>query len=346
MHRALACIVSAAMTWLAAASAVAGELGEKAPELDVTGWAQGTPVKLADGAGKTVYVVAFVATFKPDCGPSLEAAAKLQDRLRAKGLEVVVVSAESADDAKKYLETHKSTFRFALDEDHNTLAAWGVTDDDLPVAFVVDKAGAIAFQGDPTRGLDRRVEDVLAGKFDLKKATEVAALEKELRTEVRARDVDKYAAVADKILAIDPANSYAFNQRCNAFGRKEDLAGYRKFVKELGDKVKDDARALSMIAWRLITESRLDWRDPETAVTAAKRSVDLGKSGDADALDTYAAILGELGLFEPAIDAMKKAVALDATVESYKERLAFLESCLAAKKANAPPAPPPPPKKK
>lgn len=347
MQRAIASLVSAAVACLAAVSAVAGELGEKAPELDVTGWAQGTPVKLADGAGKTVFVVAFVTTFKADCGESLETVSKLYDRHRANGLDVVVVSAESADDAKKYLAAHKSSFRFALDEDKNTLAAYGVDEDeDLPVAFVVDRTGAIAFHGDPTEGLERRVEDVLAGKFDLKKAAEVAALETELYAAVRAHDADKYASVADKILAIDPANAYAFNRRCDAFERKEDLAGYRKFIKEFADKVKDNARALSQMAWRLVTDDRFDWRDPETAVVAAKRSVDLGKSGDADALDTYAAVLGELGLFEPAIDAMKKAIALDATDDSYKNRLAFLEACLAAKKANAPPAPPPPPKKK
>ena len=341
MQRVIASLASAAVMWCAAAHAVAGELGEKAPELDVTGWAQGAPVKLADGAGKTVFVVAFVATFKADCGPSLETVSKLYDRHRANGLDVVVVSAESEGDAKKYLSAHKSSFRFALDEDRNTLAAWGVEDDDLPVAFVVDKSGAIAFQGSPTNGLDRRVEDVLAGKFDLKKAAEIAALETDLYAAVRGRDADKYAEVADKILAIDPANSYAFNRRCDAFARKEDLASYRKFIKEFGDKVKDNARALSQMAWRLITDDRFDWRDPETAVVAAKRSVELGKSGDADALDTYGAVLGELGLFEPAIDAMKKAIALDATDDSYKHRLAFFEACLAAKKANAPPAPPP-----
>jgi len=345
MRRARAGVAITAVLWLATAAFAEGELGDKAPELDVTGWAQGAPLKLADGAGKTVYVVAFVTTFKADCGPSIEAVAKLQDRLRAKGLEVVVVSSEGTDDAKKYLAAHKSSFRFALDEDKNTLAAYGVGDDDLPVAFVVDRAGAIAFHGDPTEGLDRRVEDVLAGKFDVKKAAEVAALERELRAAVDARDVDKYSSIADKILAIDPSNSSAFHRRCDAFGRKEDLAGYRKFIKELGEKVKDDARALSAIAWRLITDNRLDWRDPETAAVSAKRAVDLGKSGDADALDTYAAVLGELGLFEPAIEAMKKAVALNAADESYKRRLGFLESCLAAKKANAPP-PAPPPKKK
>ena len=343
MRSDFASLVPAAVLWIAAASAAAGELGEKAPELEVTGWAQGAPVTIADGAGKSVYVVAFVATFKPDCNASLETVAKLQDRFRAKGLEVVVVSSESADDAKAYLAAHQSTFRFALDGDRNTIASWGVSDDDVPVAFVVDKAGAIAFHGDATRGLERRVEEVLAGKFDLKKATEVAALEKELRQAVGKRDVDKYAAVADRILAIEPGNANAFHHRCNAFGSKEDLAGFRKFIKELGEKVKDDARALSTIAWRLISDGRLDWRDPETAAAAARRSVEIGKYGDADALDTYAAVLAELGLFEQAIDAMKKAVALDAAVASYKQRLAFLEACLAAKKANAPP---PPPKKK
>ena len=41
---------------LAASSAWALDVGDKAPPLDVTNWVQGDPVVIADGAGKKVFL--------------------------------------------------------------------------------------------------------------------------------------------------------------------------------------------------------------------------------------------------------------------------------------------------
>lgn len=323
---------------LAAAGGYALELGEPAPELDLTSWAQGEPVAIADGAGKSVFLVAFVETFKEDCAGAMAQAAKLQNRLRANGLEVLLVSTEPEADVKQYLESHPSPCRFGIDENRNTIVSWAGGEPYVPYCVIVDKAGAVAWSGSDGADMEKRLEDVLAGKFDLKKATEIAKLEDELDAASGANKHDEVDALADKLLALEPGHMRAFHRRKDGFERREELEPYRKWLKGHLDRVKEDPRALKQIAWTLITDGRWHWRDPETALAIAKRSVELGKGADADAIDTYAVVLAEVGLLEDAVAQMKKAVAADPKDEDYKRRLEFFEQCLALRQKLQPPA--------
>jgi peroxiredoxin len=343
-----------ALGLLGAAPALALELGEKAPELELTDWVQGDAVTLAGGADKSVFLVEFVSTFKPECERAIQAAAKLQDKYKAKGLVVVLVSTESPDDAKTYLAEHKLSFRMAIDGAHNTTAAYGISWE--PYAVVADRAGNVVFTGDPDEGLDKLVDDVIAGKFDLKRSLEVKKLHDELREAQRGGDEEddgtggggffvngvrvtmnggrhgdrkKVDEVCDKILALDAADLWAFDARCEGFRGANELDGYRKFVKAHVDRLKDDPKALSGVAWRLVDDGRTDWRDPDTALAAAKRSAELVKGADADVVDTYARVLANVGLLEQAIAEEKKASAAAPNDEDYKKQAAFWESCLA-----------------
>ena len=329
--------VLVAVLAVATATAWALEIGDKAPALDVSAWAQGEPITIEGGAGKNVFVVEFVSTFKPDCQKALAAASKLQDKYRAKGLEVVAVSSESVDEVKKYLADNKASFRFAIDENHNAIAEFVGEDPNLPYAVVVDKAGIVVFAGDPAEGMDKLVDDVMAGKFDPKKAVELRKLRQELYEAWNTHEFDAADTICDKILTLDVTDSFAFRRRCDGFHRRENLDGYRKFVKSYADRAKDDAATQSRIASRLIDDGRFNWRDPELALVCAKRAVDLTKSTDADVIDTYARVLAELGLLEQAITEAKKAVAIAADNAQAKSRLAFLESCLALRQKAQPP---------
>jgi peroxiredoxin len=340
---------------LTAASSLALEIGEKAPELDVTGWAQGDAIKLADGAGKTVFVVEFVVTFKPECADAIASATKLQDRWKGKGLEVVLVSSESEDDVKKYLADHKTAARVALDGDHNSIAGFVGENPDLPYALVVDKTGAVVFRGNPSQGLDKVVGDVLAGRFDLKKAVEIDKLKAELWKALSRdddsedeetpaedekpaekkdpkKDAAKVEAICDQILGLDATDEYAFDQRCEATQRRDALEDYRKFLRSQADRVKDAPKALAHLARRAIDDGKWDWRDPDLAVTAARRAVEASKSTDADVLDAWAAVLASVGLLEQAVVEEKKAAALEPKVEGYARTAAFYEACLATKR--------------
>jgi peroxiredoxin len=324
----------------AMASAWALDLGEAAPELEVSGWAQGAPIKIADGAGKRVFVIEFVSTFKPECQAALTAAARLHEKYKAKGLEVVAVSTENVAEVKAYLAEHAMSLRFAVDEDRNTSAAFVPEKQDVPYAVVVDRAGAVVYQGDPSDGMEKLVDDVIAGRFDLKKAVEVRRLKNEMWTALRAYEYDKSDPLCEQILAIDGTDTTAFRRRSESYERKEDLEGFRKFVKAHVERMKDDAKTLGYLATYLVDLDRYDWRDPELALTAARRSVELGKATDADAIDTYAYVLGEIGMLDAAVEQARKAGALDSNDEGYKKRLAFLETCVALRNKVQPPAPP------
>jgi tetratricopeptide (TPR) repeat protein len=340
-----------------ASSARALELGEKAPELEVTAWAKGDPITIAGGAQKNVFVVEFFSAFKSECVDALAAATKLQDKWKTKGLEIVAVTVESKAEIDKFLAEHPTSCRVAIDEFHNTQSAYVGADPALPRAVVVDRSGSIVFLGDPTDGMDRVVDDVVAGKFDLAKAVEIRKLKEEMwkdggddgeedappveakvdAKEAAKKRAERIDALCDKILDLDPADVSAWNRRADGFRRRDDLEGYRKFVKTWVERMKDDAKALARVARQSMDEWKVTWRDPDLATTTARRAVEISKSQDAEVLDAYAQVLAALGLLDMAVEQEKKAVALEPKDDDYARSLAFFQSCLATKQKAKPP---------
>jgi peroxiredoxin len=335
---------AAAVLGVAAASALALDVGDKAPELNVSGWASGDPVKLADGAGSKVWLVVFWGTFDSDCVEAMPALNKTLEAHKAAGLDIVAVTTEPAEIVKRYLEEHKLDYHVALDQFHATRDAYAGKQKKLPVGWLVDKTGTVVWSGNPTWGMDSVLEQVLSGKFDMKKAKELESRQSDFWNALFANDWDALAALSDKVLEIDPTDGQAFTFRVLVYQQKHDVDGYRKFMKTHVEKVKDDAGALSRAARQLGLEDGYEWRDLELAHATAKRAVEVSKTPNADAIETYAQILFTIGMVEQAIEQEKKAVAADDKDEDHKHLLAWYEACLAAKKKAA--APTPPPKKK
>ena len=73
---------------LGSAPARAAEVGEKAPELTVGEWVQGAPAKIADGAGKNVWLVVLWGTFETDCIAAMPALNSLYAKHKDAGLEI------------------------------------------------------------------------------------------------------------------------------------------------------------------------------------------------------------------------------------------------------------------
>jgi thiol-disulfide isomerase/thioredoxin len=153
---------------LAFAGAYAAELGMPAPALSVAEWVKGKAVNLNEGKGKTIYVVEFWATWCPPCRASIPHLTELQKKFKDKGVTVIGVSDETVSTVKPFVNKmgNKMEYTVAVDKGQKTSAAYmgafGV--DGIPHAFVVDKTGAIAWHGHPMGGLDKAIEDVLAGK--------------------------------------------------------------------------------------------------------------------------------------------------------------------------------------
>ena len=139
-------------------------IGRPAPKLGPLTFLKGEPV--AELKPGTVYVVEFSGT---NCAPCVKAMPLLSEMQKAHP-EVVVLSlyGGAEDEVRKYVEKHggKMGYRVARygDETHR---AWfqAAEQEGIPAAFVVDKAGKVAWVGSPF-GLAEPLKGIVAGTFD------------------------------------------------------------------------------------------------------------------------------------------------------------------------------------
>jgi thiol-disulfide isomerase/thioredoxin len=192
----LAALVTSPAPW-------AADLGDPAAPLTIAEWVKGGPVNLADGQGKKIHVVEFWATWCPPCRTSIPHLTEMQKRFKEKGVVFVGVTDEKASVVKPFVEKmgDKMDYVVAIDKDRKTAAgymkAYGVNG--IPHAFVVDKDGKVAWQGHPMDGLDKAIEEILAGKYDLQKARRRAAAQQKLEAFMEIAGDDSQKEKADQL---------------------------------------------------------------------------------------------------------------------------------------------------
>lgn len=185
----------------AAGCAFAAELGQPAAPLKITEWIKGKPVDLAALKGKQVVVVEFWATWCPPCRTSIPHLTAMQKQF--KDVVFIGVSDEESATVKKFVtkQGDQMDYTVAIDDERKTSAgymeAFGVNG--IPHAFIVDKEGRIVWHGHPMAGLDKAVEEVLAGKLDLTKAKKRDAARQQLEAFYEAAGSGADEAKLDKM---------------------------------------------------------------------------------------------------------------------------------------------------
>jgi len=302
MRRCLMIVMAAVMSLSFAACSWAGRLGDPAPELKVAQWVKGGPVVLAEGKGKTIYVVEFWATWCPPCRETIPHLTELQKKLKDKGVVFVGVSSEEVGTVREFVKKmgSKMDYAVAVDDEGATtkgyMKAWGI--EGIPHAFVVDTEGRIVWQGHPMAGLGEVLDAMLKGEYDPRTAQ---LMEKAIELGGR------YFEQAGKELSEDERKSL-------------DALGVR--VVELGVGMKS-AGLLNNFAWVILKDEEIVERDLELALTAAKAAYDLTEGKESSVVDTYAWALFENGRVEEAI-AMEKS-ALEVCVDE-EERAGLRET--------------------
>jgi peroxiredoxin len=338
--RAWLAIVTAAALLAGAAPARAADVGEKAPELTVGEWVQGAPAKIADGAGKSVWLVVLWGTYDTLNLGVLPSLNPLYAKHKDAGLEIVGISEEPADKVRTYLASHKVDFRMAVDPLGKVTSAYAGDVHIVPMSWLVDKTGTVVWRGAPG-GAGAVIESVLKGTFDMKRAGSVAEHQRDMLVALSRQNWDEVLAAAEKILELEPSEGLALVLANVALQQRGDAEAFKAFMKRHVARSKDDAKALSGIAVQLATDGRLDWRDVNAAIEAGKRAVEISKGEDAEVLEAYGRVLFTIGLAESAIELQKKAIALEASDDGHKKLLAYYEACIAARKKAVGPAPPP-----
>ncbi len=274
-------------TLLAVATAFplpAAELGMDAPDLKIKEWIKGQTVDLKAAQGKQIVVVEFWATWCPPCRTSIPHLTELQNRFKDRGVLIVGVTDETSQKVKPFVDKMGAEMNYvvALDDAGKTSAAYmeAFGETGIPHAFIVDKQGRIAWHGHPMAGLDKALEDIVNGDYDIE------STKRSLRAATSMREYFEMVA---------------------------DGEGTAK-SKELGEKIVTDASSnvglMNEFAWILLTHPRLKKPDLELANRAAKAALDSSDGKDPSILDTYARAQFARGKIKEAVEFQKKAIAL------------------------------------
>jgi hypothetical protein len=206
----------------------------------------------------------------------------MQARFKDKNVTIIGISDEALADVKPFVKRMGDTMDYvvAVDKDRATInaymGAFGVGT--IPHAFVVDSKGKVAWHGNPMSGLERIVEQILAGTFDLAAAKRAANAEKLLPEYFGIVATGKTTPEADKM------------------------------GQQIVDDAGDNADLLGKFAWIILTHPRVEYRDLALATLAAKKAYDGTDHEDASIGDTYARALFETGEIDQAIRVQKHAL--------------------------------------
>jgi thiol-disulfide isomerase/thioredoxin len=212
----------------------AAAIGDPAASLNIATWVQGDPIDLAAVKGEKIVVVEFWATWCGPCRTSIPHLTTLQKKFADRGVVFVGVTDEDESTVRQFVSQmgSKMAYTVAIDNKRQTsdgyMKAFG--QNGIPCAFVVDRAGGIAWVGHPMAELEATLDKLASAPIvespDAKKRKDAQRKLREF-TELAARDGD--AAQLDKLAT----ELTALDKELGGLepGRKLDLAELRKSVR-------------------------------------------------------------------------------------------------------------------
>lgn len=272
-------------------SSAGARLNIPAPELAIKEVVKGTSATIAEGAGKSIYVVEFWATWCPPCRTSIPHLTEMQKKFKDKGVIFVGLTSEDVDVVRPFVDKQgdKMDYVVAIDDSRKTnngyMKPYQVNG--IPHAFIVDKNSKIVWHGHPMAGLDTALEQIVAGTYDV-----VAA-----QRAIDAKDLVK----TYKRQAVE--NS----PEASATG-----------AKILADGAKD-AQMLNELAWFILTSKSVKTRDHELALKAAQLGCEASNNKNAMILDTLARALYDTGKKDEAIAKQREAIAANDNPQQARE---------------------------
>lgn len=298
-------------------------VGDPAPKIAVKRWIKGAPVtRLGHGS---VTVLEFWATWCVPCRVTIPELTRLAHKYRGKatfcGVSIWEHEGTDLGKVRAYVAAMgpKMDYRVGTDLATGTMGTrWMLAAGypNLPIAFVVDRRGRVAFIGHPMDNLDEVVGKVIAGTFDPKAEVARQARDKRredhyqelivpIQVDLQAKKYREALGEIDAAMKEDPSYPprLAFI-RFTTLQRIDDQEA-RKYAVELSQGLfKADADALSSLAWNL--------KDGDQAlpVTLAERAAKLRGYNDPDILDTLAQVYERAGRLAEALRVERRAVSI------------------------------------
>jgi thiol-disulfide isomerase/thioredoxin len=217
--------ISSALILIALAGSpalAAPQIGDKAPAVKIAKWMTHEPPALPGDtdADKHVFLVEFWATWCGPCWASIPHLGELHNKYEKDGLVIIGVTVEEPEVVAKFIGSDKAGKKMAMpyfvgiDDEMGTTGVWTKDVRGIPYAFLVDKSGQVVWQGNPlgeVDAMDAAIPKVLAGKYSVEEAKEVAAKEKKfaetlstLQMAYGSHDEEKTFGVLDNLMHLKP----------------------------------------------------------------------------------------------------------------------------------------------
>ena len=311
-------------------------IGDKAPDLNVTDWVKGSKQTLGNG---NITVVEFWATWCGPCKMSIPHLTELAHKYKGKVNFVGVSVWESKPEdyttkvpafVKEFGE--KMDYNVATEGPGTFMAKNWMTaagENGIPAAFLVNQEGTIVWIGHPMDGLDTAIDNLLAGKGDITSARDTRAkvkakemeqmkMQQELQAKIgpvmKALQAKKYqdaSDAADKIIASNPETMPIVSQYKLMSMVQGNLSGLGAFITKLGSQdFAKEPQMMNQIIWMVVE------KDLKLKSDAYQAAVKLGeKMMAADpknpmTMDTYSLALWRAGEKAKALKSQKMAVSL------------------------------------
>ena len=200
----------------------------------------------------------------------------------------------------------------------------------IPTTFIVDQQGKIAWIGHPMMGMEKVLDAVVAGTYDVKAEIEKKAKLEAISAKIDAAgekgDWDTVFKLFDEVVAIDPsqATSIGLNRMFIMLAEKKDFkAGYEYALKLLDNELKDEPDLMHRVGRFLAESQDLEKKDLDVALKFAATAVEKTEGKDAEALNSLAAVHFARKEVAKAIEVQTKAAEI---AEDPGMKLVFLQT--------------------
>jgi thiol-disulfide isomerase/thioredoxin len=316
-------------------------VGDSAPKLSDGRWVQGEPVK--DFVKGNAYIVEFWATWCGPCKVSIPHLNEIYTKFKDKDLVVIGQDCWERDD--KLVEPfvkdmgEKMTYRVVMDDkSQEKKGVMAITWMDaagrngIPSAFLVNKQGKIAWIGHPMELKDSFIEEVLADKQDLAKATadyeekrqkedHKTELTRQLSQGIAKKEWAQAESALKELESITPKEQ-RINldlNRIRILMGKGDSAGASKLANELSDAGLQNLTLQSSLGSAFGARPDATAQELELASKFAARANDIAKGKNAFILTSLAQYSFKQGNKAKAVEYQEQAIAL--AEGKYKETL-------------------------
>lgn len=290
------------------------EAGDAAPGLDIEEWLNGSETTLEEG---NVYLIEFFTTKQRRIQQMVETLSDLQKELEHRGLIVLGISDEDAEDVRQFVTTQRNNLGFTVGVDRRgvTTREWrDKAGKEGPALFIVDRNLRIAWIGTSDSEAGPEIlRRVLRGRFDAKLEQEAKPLLEAAQRNRKIKNWREAKRYYDQVIELDHTvfADAAFERFKMMLVDMDDPDAAYSYLREtlIGEWYAKDHDALQDVAEMITLDPDIpaEHRDLDLALEAAEAMQPLADRRDWTPLETLALVHFHRGEYREAVRWQKRA---------------------------------------